>query len=133
MQKLLMLALLVGGAAFGQISVGIRIGQPPPPARVIRVQPRAPGPGYIWVDGYWYANGNSRKYKWHDGYYTRPPYEGAVWMQPRYEGGQFFDGYWVAGQRQMPHDHKWDRDRRNRDYGRDNDRNGRNDRNDGRH
>ena len=49
---LLALVLLAAGSSFAQISIGVRIGPPPPP-RVIRVQPRAPGPGYIWVDGHW--------------------------------------------------------------------------------
>ena len=51
-----------------QVSVGIRIGPPPHP-RVVRVQPAQPGPGFVWVDGYWYPDG--RRYRWHDGYWTR--------------------------------------------------------------
>ena len=118
-KKLLAMAVLAGGCAFSQISIGVNIGPPPPP-RVVRVQPRAPGPGYVWVDGYWYPNG--RKYKWHEGYWTRPPYEGARWIAPRYDGRQFFEGRWEGGRGEINHDHRWDRDRRNRDYGHDNDR-----------
>lgn len=111
------MALLAGSSLFGQISIGIRIGQPPPP-RVLRVRPVNPGVGFMWVEGYWYPSNN--RYAWHNGYWTRPPYEGAVWSGPRYDGQQFFDGYWSGGQRQqMPHDHRWDRDNRNRDYNRD--------------
>src|ERR1022692_4292587 len=43
--------LLAAGAVFAQVSVGIRIG-PPPPDRVLRVQPPSPGAGYVWVAGY---------------------------------------------------------------------------------
>jgi hypothetical protein len=116
MKKLLVLMLFAGSSiVFGQFSIGIRIGEPPAP-RVIRVHPANPGPGYVWVDGYWYPSNN--RYVWHDGYYTRPPYEGALWITPRYESQQFYQGYWQAGDRQIGHDHTWDRDRRNRDYNR---------------
>jgi hypothetical protein len=113
-KALLALMLLGGGASFAQVSVGIRIGPPPAP-RVVR-QPRAPGAGYIWVDGYWYAEG--RRYKWHNGYWTRPPYAGARWIGPRYDGGQFFAGYWDENGKRFDHDHRGDRDR-NRDSDRD--------------
>ena len=33
-------------------------------------------------------------YKWHGGYWTRPPYAGATWIGPRYDRGTFFEGYW---------------------------------------
>jgi len=117
--KLLVLVGLTAGAALSQLSVGISIGAPPPP-RVIRTHPRSPGPGYVWIDGYWFAEG--RRYKWHDGYWTRPPYEGARWIGPRYENRQFFAGYWEGNNGRFDHDHRWDRDRRNRDYGRRHDR-----------
>jgi len=104
--------------AFSQFSVGVRIGPPPPP-RIVHAHPRAPGSDYIWVDGYWYVvNG---RYRWHDGYWTRPPYAGARWIGPRYDGGQFFEGYWEGDRGRMGHDHRWDRDR-NRDFNRDRDR-----------
>lgn len=114
-KTLLALMLLAVGTAFSQISVGIRIGAPPPP-RVVRVRPVAPGAGYAWVDGYWYPNGH--RYKWHDGYWTRPPYEGARWIGPHHDGQQFFEGYWEGDHGRRPHDHKWDHDHRNRDYDR---------------
>jgi hypothetical protein len=116
--KLLAFMLLAGGAVFGQISIGVRIG-PPPPARVIRVRPAAPGPGFIWLDGYWYAAGGH--YRWHEGYWTRPPYAGAIWVAPHHDGERFFDGYWSGDRGRVEHDHRWDRDR-NRDYDRDHDR-----------
>ncbi|SPE24729.1 conserved exported hypothetical protein [Candidatus Sulfopaludibacter sp. SbA6] len=110
--KLLAAALLAAGSIFAQISVGIRIGPPPPP-RVLRVRPVAPGPGYVWLDGYWYAVGGH--YKWHAGYWTRPPYEGARWVGPHHDGERFFDGYWEGEHGRIEHDHKWDRDH-DRDY-----------------
>ena len=116
-EKLLAMALVAAATVFGaDISIGIRIG-PPPPARVVRVLPASPGPGFIWVGGYWYPSGNH--YKWHEGYWTRPPYEGAVWVGPRHEGGLFYDGYWEGPRGRWEHDHRWDRDRGRRDGDRD--------------
>lgn len=115
----ILFVLIVGGSAYAaQISLGVRIGAPPPP-RAVRVLPRAPGPGYIWVDGYWYPVGGH--YRWHEGYWTRPPYPGARWVAPRYEGERFFDGYWGGDRGRFEHDHRWDRDR-NRDFDRRHDR-----------
>jgi hypothetical protein len=113
-------ALFAGGVpARAQVSLGIRIGDPPPP-RVIRERPRSPGPEYVWVDGYWYPVGHH--YKWHSGYWTRPPYEGAHWVGPRHEGEMFYNGYWEGDRGRYDHDHRWDRDRdRDRDRYRDHD------------
>jgi hypothetical protein len=106
---LLVAMLLAGGAAFAaQFSVGIRIGPPPRP-RVVRVEPQRPGADFIWIDGYWYPVG--RKYAWHPGYWTRPPYQGARWVGPRHDGQQFFVGYWEGDQGRMDHDHHSDRNR----------------------
>ena len=125
MRKLLTTTLLVLFTFLGaqsrlaaQVSFGIRIGPPPAP-RVVHTAPPRPGPEYIWVDGYYYpVNGH---YTWHNGYWTRPPSGGAVWVQPRYEGGQYFGGYWQTSGGRYEHNHQWDRDK-NRDYGHDNGR-----------
>jgi hypothetical protein len=119
MKKLLAAMVLTAGLGFGaQVSVGVRIGQPPRP-RVVRVQPPSPGVGYSYVDGYWYPVGN--RYTWHDGYWTRPPYSGSNWNAPRYEGGTYYQGYWNGDHGRSDHDHRSDRDRQRRDY-RDEDR-----------
>src|SRR5712692_11289972 len=94
--------LLAGATAFGaQISIGIRIGPPPPP-RVVRVLPPNPGSDFLWVEGYWYPTGNH--YKWHDGYWTRPPYSGAYWRGPHHDGERFFEGYWEGDRGWRRHD-----------------------------
>jgi WXXGXW repeat (2 copies) len=107
-------ALFLGAAssANAQVSIGIRIGAPPPP-RVVRVQPARPGPDWVWIEGYWYPVG--KKYHWHEGYWTRVPYAGAHWVGPRYEGGQFFAGFWDGDRGRVEHDHRSDHDR-DRDY-----------------
>ena len=115
--KLLILSLLAVGTVFAQISIGVRIGAPPA-VRVLRVQPRSPGAGYLWVGGYWYPVGNH--YKWHDGYWTRPAYTGARWVEPRHDGERFYAGYWDGDHGQIGHDHQWDKNHdHNRDYNRD--------------
>jgi hypothetical protein len=49
--------LVVGVSAFAaQVSIGIRIGPPPPP-RVVRVLPSRQGPEFVWIEGYWYPVG----------------------------------------------------------------------------
>ena len=113
-KKLLAILVLAAGTIFGQISVGITIGAPPPP-RVVRVRPVMPGPGYMWVDGYWYVVGH--RYRWHEGYWTLPPYAGARWVAPYHDGERWFDGYWDGDHGHFAHDHHWDHDR-----GRDHDR-----------
>jgi len=108
MKKIPILALLTLWGAFGaDVSVGINIGPPPPP-RVVRVQPRRPGPDFVWVGGYWYPERG--RYAWHEGYWTRAPYANAEWIGPRYEGGRFFEGYWNTDHGRFAHDHHWDRE-----------------------
>jgi hypothetical protein len=99
-------------AVKAQVSIGIRIGPPPPP-RVVHVVPVRPGPDFLWVEGYWYPVGGH--YRWHDGYWTRPPYAGARWVAPRHDGRQFYEGYWEGNRGRLEHDHGWDHDR-DRDY-----------------
>ena len=99
-KKLLAAILLTGGIVFGQVSIGITIGPPPPP-RVVRVRPVAPGPDFFWVDGYWYPAGNH--YKWHKGYWTLPPYPEARWIGPYYDGGRYYAGYWQGERRRIEH------------------------------
>src|SRR5258707_3787588 len=42
-----------------------------------------PSPSYVWIEGYWYPVGNH--YKWHNGYWTLPPYQEAYWVEPWHE------------------------------------------------
>jgi hypothetical protein len=112
--KLLAMALLAGGSLFAQFSVGINIGPPPRPRTYVRTA--SPGPGYTYVEGYWYPVGG--RYRWHNAYWTRPPYEGARWVGPNHDGHQFFEGHWEGDHGRIDHDHKWDRGH-DRDYRRD--------------
>jgi len=111
LQTLAFSGLLLAAASAAhaqQISVGIRIGEPPPP-RVYYV-PVQPAPDFVWVEGYWYPQGNH--YRWHDGYWTRVPYAGAYWVEPYYIRGAYFAGHWEGPRGYVVHNHRWDRGER---------------------
>ncbi|SRR5258706_16437145 len=78
-----------GGYYSGYVSV------PPPPIRA-EYYGAAPGPGFVWVGGYW--NWSGGRYAWRPGYWGRPPRARAVWVAPAWEprGGRyhFRRGYW---------------------------------------
>ncbi len=100
--KLLALLLLAGSSLFAgsRVFVGIGVGggyypgyyAPPPPPPVVAYVPAAPGPGYAWVDGYYYPVGP--RYHWRAGYWAPRPYVGAYWVSPRYYGRRYYRGYW---------------------------------------
>ena len=73
--KLMALMLVASGAVFAEtrFSIGVQIGRPAPVAVVNTYQPPCPGPGYVWVDGYYDEYNN-----WIDGYWALPPYAGRV-------------------------------------------------------
>ena len=121
MKKFILIALTFGvllatASVFGtEVSIGINIGAPPPPPNVVYVQPPCPGPEFVWVPGYWYPVGKHNKYKWHTGYWTRPPYARAAWVPPHYDGHLYFMGYWGGNNVKVKHNHKSDKDY-DRDY-----------------
>ena len=64
-KALLAMVLLAGSALAGpRISIGIGFGAPAPMAMV---RPACPGPGYVWVDGYY-----GRNHAWVPGFWRRP-------------------------------------------------------------
>ena|SRR5579864_5646934 len=79
------------GIGVGGYSPGYYVAAPPPPSPVAYVAP-APGPGYVWVDGYYYPVGP--RWVWRAGYWARRPYVGAYWVGPRYYGHHYYGGYW---------------------------------------
>ena len=62
------------------LNIGVDAGPPPPPREVIVA---SPGPGFIWVGGYW--DGEPGHYRWVGGHWGRPPHDGARWIAPRWE------------------------------------------------
>src|SRR5215472_3580484 len=87
--------LATGATVSAQVSVGIRIGTPPPPPRAYKVPAQA-NPNQEWVEGYWEPHGS--KYRWHDGHWSRPPRPGAYWQQPYYDNGRYYRGSWEGGE-----------------------------------
>lgn len=86
----LMLAGCAGGVGYGYYATTA-----PPPLRA-EVYGVAPGPGYVWINGYWGRGGTG--YAWVPGRWERPPHRGEHWEQPRWEhhGGryQLHEGHW---------------------------------------
>jgi hypothetical protein len=80
-------------ASSGAVAVSVSIA---PPVIPIYEQPYCPGPGYIWVPGYW-AYG-AYGYYWVPGTWVLPPGVGLLWTPGywAYRGGNyvFIDGYW---------------------------------------
>jgi hypothetical protein len=68
---------------------------PPPPVRVETYGP-APGPGFVWIGGYWGWRANT--HVWVPGYWGRPPRPHAVWVSPYWEHSgaryRFHEGRW---------------------------------------
>ncbi len=68
---------------------------PAPPEAEVRTPP--PGPGHVWISGYWgWENGRRQ---WFRGHWERPPRGYTVWVAPRWEqrpnGWAFVRGYWM--------------------------------------
>ncbi len=74
---LVTLALLALEACAG----GYYVVAPPPPPRY-GVVGYAPGPGFVWVDGFWDWRGG--RWAWVGGSWRRPPRAGAVWVPNRW-------------------------------------------------
>jgi len=87
------LATAITAPSSAQVSVYIGV---PPPAIRYEEPPPVPGPGFIWVEGYWRPFGHH--YRWMKGHWDRPPYEGAYWSHPHYdhyrEGWEMHEGHW---------------------------------------
>ena len=70
-KKILAGLLLAGGTMFAapRVSFGINIGAPAPVV-VAPAVPPCPGPGYVFIDGYWQLPAG--RVVWHDGYRPAP-------------------------------------------------------------
>jgi hypothetical protein len=68
--------------AASRVDLGIAVGSPPPPPPTAVVTPVgvAPGPGYVWVPGYWDWVGG--QWVWVEGRWILPPRRHAVWVAP---------------------------------------------------
>ncbi len=88
-----LLAIPVQSRAQVAVGISVRIG---PPVLPIYAQPICPGPGYIWVPGYWAYGPDG--YFWVPGTWVFPPEVGLFWT-PGYWGWEdgfyaWYPGYW---------------------------------------
>lgn len=98
MKSLTAAVILIGslfavGCAGASGRVYVRTGPPPLRAEVVGV---SPGPGYVWVPGYYsYERG---AYVWVGGRYMRAPRARARWVPAHWErnrrGWYFVEGHW---------------------------------------
>ncbi len=89
-----MLAAPVTSPAYVSVGISVAFG---PPALPIYAQPLCPGPGFIWIPGYW-AWDPDIGYYWVPGMWVVAPFVGALWT-PGYWGWSdgvyvWYDGYW---------------------------------------
>ena len=86
MKKAIAVMMLLAGGVFAapRVAVGIGFGVPAP---IAVVRPVCPGPGYVWVNGYYAPTG-----VWVAGYWAPPAgvvvarhYVGPRYVGPRYE------------------------------------------------
>lgn len=91
----LLCSCALAGCGGGYYRAGVVIGPPPPPP-VYGAVGYAPGPGYIWTDGFYDLQGG--RWVWVGGRWARPPYRGARWVHPSWEprgrGYRYHKGYW---------------------------------------
>jgi len=83
-----------GLACCGGGYVAYRVPAPPPPQ--VGAVGFAPGPGYVWIDGFWDLRGS--RWVWVNGRWSRPPRAGAVWVPDRWdrhgERWRYNRGHW---------------------------------------
>ena len=83
--------VLTLGSAMAEVVVRVA-----PPAAVVETRPAAPGPGYVWINGYQSWNGSA--YAWVPGRWERPPRAHARWVAHRWVhrhgGWVMVEGHW---------------------------------------
>lgn len=94
-RKNLLNAMLFGLLTVGTVSaeVVVRIG---PPHAVVERRGVAPGPGYVWINGY--HNWDGTRHVWVPGRWDRPPHPGGRWVAHRWvrrgNGWVLAEGHW---------------------------------------
>jgi len=73
--------VFAGGLAFSaaMAEVVVRVA---PPVAVVETRGMAPGPGYVWINGYHRWDGNA--YAWNAGRWELPPRRHARWVAHRW-------------------------------------------------
>lgn len=85
----------------------VEVPEAPPATVYVEPRPYPPGPGYIWVDGYWAWGGG--RYFWERGHWAVPPRGYSGWVGPHYEryghGYRYAPGHWSQERRGNGHDY----------------------------
>lgn len=89
-------AIGAGSACVASFGNGVYVAYAPP-APVYEARIVAPGPGFVWVAGFYRWDG--RAYIWRPGRWERPPHPHARWEQGRWEqhgnhGWRYKEGHW---------------------------------------
>ena len=102
LKRLLLVLAVIAAPSLAAAQVSIRLTVPEvrvriaPPAPRSEVQPPRPSPGYVWTAGHWAWRNNSQV--WVAGVWTRPPHDGMVWEDPRWNqraGRTYYtEGHW---------------------------------------
>jgi hypothetical protein len=86
--------VLAGAILTGCAGGYVAVAGPPPPR--YGVMGYAPGPGYVWTEGFYDLRGSS--WVWTPGTWRRPPRGGAAWVSPAWHqqgrAWRFHRGYW---------------------------------------
>jgi len=96
LRRFLFPAVLIGSAAMAGCAghAFVAVGEPPAPQ--VGVVGVAPGPGFIWIDGFYDLRGG--RWVWSPGYWARPPHRHSAWVKPYWEhrGNRyvFHRGHW---------------------------------------
>jgi WXXGXW repeat (2 copies) len=90
---LAVIPLAASPPARAQVSIGVTVNVAPPPLPVY-AQPAIPGPGYVWMPGYWAWGPDG--YYWVPGTWVMPPEVGLLWT-PGYWGWSNGIYIWHAG------------------------------------
>jgi hypothetical protein len=79
--------------SYGYSSAYVGYGPPAPRYAVVGV---APGPGYVWINGYWGWRGG--RYEWNEGRWERPPRGRHQWVEGQWHregrGWRYHEGRW---------------------------------------
>ncbi|MDR1720394.1 MAG: YXWGXW repeat-containing protein [Dysgonamonadaceae bacterium] len=97
-----LIACSVNKMAEAQVHIGLYARIPLAPDIVVTIEApiiAAPGPNYVWIDGYWTWDNRYREYVWVQSHWALVPYQGAYWIPGYWElyGGRYrwIDACWL--------------------------------------
>jgi WXXGXW repeat (2 copies) len=89
----ILLMMLTPGQSFAGVFVSVRVAPPP---LVVYEQPLVPGPGYLWMPGYWAYDDEG--WYWVPGAWVLPPERDLLWTPGYWDYDDYGDIYiWHAG------------------------------------